>query len=381
MKEVRVAILGTGIIAHQHAARYQDIEGVTIVAACDILADKLENFCNQYNIEHRYADYRKMLERDDIDIVSVCVHNNLHTPLAVAVMRAGKDCYCEKPLAGTFADALTIVNAAAETGRKLHVQLAFLYNPSTHAAKKLIEDNKLGKIYHARSYGYRRRGRPFVDGYAEKEFNSKHWAGGGALYDMGVYHISRVLYLLGLPKVERVTGHVYQELPMHEGRRKESGFDVDELGCGFVSFEGGLTMDILESWAIHGEAFPNSMIAGAEGGLSLGYEGDLKFYNEVSGYPMEATVDTGAEQYRTRQIDPTLHLYDESQRHFVGALRGQCPLLPTAKVALQTMLVSEGIYMSSALGREVTVDEIIAKSKSQAITKQETPFGVLEYSF
>lgn len=381
MKEIRVGILGTGIIAHEHAQRYQAIEGVKIVAACDILSDKLNKFCDKYGIEHRYADYRKMLERDDIDAVSVCVHNNLHTPLAIAVMKSGKDCYCEKPLAGTYKDALAIVNAAKETGRKLHVQLAFLYIAGTHAAKKLIADGKLGKIYHARSYGYRRRGRPFVDGYAEKEFNSKYWAGGGALYDMGVYHISRLLYLLDLPKVERVTGKVYQELPMHEGRRKEGGFNVDELGCGFVSFEGGLTMDILESWAIHSAPFPDSMIAGSEGGLSLGYGNDLKYYNEVSGFPMEAVVDTGAEMYRTRQIDPLLRLYDETQGHFIGALRGECPLLNTAEIALQTMLVSEGIYMSSALGREVTVDEIMSESKSVAITRQEVPFGVLEYNF
>ena len=379
MKEIRIGIIGTGVIAHAHLERYQAIEGVKVVAACDILPDKLANFCDKYGIKNRYEDYRKLLERDDLDAVDVCVHNNLHAPLAIAVMRAGKDCYCEKPLAGAYADAKRITDAAGETGRRLHVQLAFLYNASTHAAKKFIEDGRLGKIYHARSYGYRRRGRPFVDGYAEKEFNSKYWAGGGALYDMGVYHISRILYLLGLPKVERVTGQVYQELPMHEARRKESGFDVDELGCGFVSFANGLTMDILESWAIHAAAFPESAIAGSEGGLSLGYGGALKYYNEVSGFPMESNVDCGAEMYRSRQADPSLLLYDDSQRHFIGALRGECPLLNTAEIALQTMLVSEGIYMSGALGREVTAEEIAANSKSQAITRQETTFGGLSY--
>jgi predicted dehydrogenase len=377
MKEIRVGILGTGIIAHSHAQRYQDIPGVKIVAACDILPEKLESFCDRYGIENRYADYREMLKRDDLDIVSVCVHNNLHAPLSIAVMQAGINCYCEKPLAGAYADAAAIVQAAKDTGRKLHVQLAYLYTADTQAAKKLIEDDKLGKLYHARSYGYRRRGRPFVDGYAEKEFNSKYWAGGGALYDMGVYHISRLLYVLGLPEVERVVGSVYQELDMHEARRKESGFDVDELGCGFVRFANGLTMDILESWAIHAGAFPPSMVLGAKGGISVG--DGLRYFDEVSGFPMSSTVDVDAERYRTRQADPTLSCYDDSQRNFVGALRGECTQMNTPEIALQTMLVSEGIYMSSTLGREVTAEEIVANSKSQAITRQETPFGVLEY--
>lgn len=377
MKEIRVALLGTGVIAHSHATQYQKIPGVTMVAACDIMPKKLDAFCDQYGIENRYANFREMLQRDDIDAVDVCVHNNLHAPLAIEVMRAGKDCYCEKPLAGAYKDALAIVNTAKETGRKLHVQLAFLYRGETHAAKKLIDDGGLGRLYHARSYGYRRRGRPFVDGYAEKEFNSKYWAGGGALYDMGVYHISQLLYLLGQPKVKRVTGQIYQELDMDAGRRAESGFDVDELGCGFVTFENGLTLDILESWAIHAGEFPPSMIAGAKGGLTLGEE--LIYHHEVSGYPMSAKVDVGAEMYRTRQINPKLGLYDGSQEHWVGVLRGECPLLGTADIALQTMLISEGIYKAGALGREVSVEEITAQSVSQAITKQETPFGELVY--
>lgn len=380
MKEVRVALLGTGVIARSHAESYKSIPGVKIVAACDILPKKLEAFCDRYGIENRYADYREMLKRDDIDAVDVCVHNNLHTPLATAVMRAGKDCYCEKPLSGAYVDALAIVKTAEETGRKLHVQVSSLYRPATHAAKRLIEDGQLGKLYHARSYGFRRRGRPFVDGYAEKEFNSKYWAAGGALYDMGVYHISELLYLLGLPKVERVTGKVYQEVPMHPGRQQESGFNVEELGCGFVHFEGGLTLDILESWAIHAGEFPPSIIAGSLGGVSLSGR-KLEFFNEISGYPMNTVVDLDAEQYRSRQIDPSLDLYDGSQKHWIGVLRGQCPLLNTAEITLQTMLISEGIYRASEMGHDISAEQIVAESKSQAVTTQETPFGVLHYEW
>jgi predicted dehydrogenase len=377
MKEIRIALIGTGVIAHTHAERYGKIPGVKIVAACDLLPEKLRLFCEKYDIPHQYANFREMLARDDIDAVDVCVHNNLHAPLAIEVMRAGKDCYCEKPLAGSYKDALAIVNTAKETSRRLNVQLAFLYNGATHAAKQLIADGKLGSIYHARSYGYRRRGRPFVDGYAEKEFNSKYFAAGGALYDMGVYHISVLLYLMGLPKVRRVTGQVYQEVEMDADRRRESGFDVEELGCGFVTFENNLTMDILESWAIHAGEFPPSMLAGSKGGLS--FSENLTYYFEQSGYPMNATVDVGAEMYRTRQKNPGLKLYDESQTHWVGALRGECPLLNTAEIALQTMLVSEGIYMAGELGREVTAEEIVAGSVSKAVTRQETSFGELVY--
>jgi len=384
VKEIRIGIIGTGIIAHTHAQEYQKLPGVTVIAACDLIQSKLDAFCHKYGIENKYADYREMLARDDLDAVDVCVHNNLHMPLTLKVLQSGRHCYCEKPMAGTYADAKTMLETAKGLGLHLHVQLASLYTPQAHAAEQIINDGRLGKIYHARSYGYRRRGRPFVDGYGEKEFDSKYWAAGGTLYDTGVYHISLLLYLLGNPKVERVSGQVYQELAMDEARRKESGYDVEELGCGFVRFKGGLTMDILESWAFHGRPFPPLSIAGSEGGLSIWPEGRqegsaLEYHNEMSGYPMTASADLGAEQYRTRQLHPELAMYDGSQALWAAMLRGETDRPRTAEIALNAMLISEAIYESAARGEEVSAEEIIAGARSSAIKRQETPFGVLEY--
>ena len=384
MKEVRIGIIGTGIIANQHAERYNSIPGVKIVAACDILEGKLNKFCDKHGIEHRYVDYRDLLKRDDLDAVDVCLHNNLHAPMTIKVLEAGFHCYCEKPMAGTHADAALMFKRAQEVGKMLHIQLATLYMPQIHCAKKIIEDGNLGKIYHGRSYGYRRRGRPFVDGFGEKEFVSEYWAAGGALYDMGVYRISAILYLMGVPKVKSISGQIYQELDMNEQRRKESGFNVEELGCGFVKFEDGATLDILESWAINAGEFPPSMIAGAKGGLSVDLfttepNDALVYYTEMSGYPTATSIDIRAERYRLRKVDPSIEIYDDSQTVWVAALRGKCPLPETVNIALNTMLISEGIYMSSKLGREVTYDEIVSNSKSLAITTQETPFGVLNY--
>jgi len=378
MKEVNIALIGTGIIAHSHMEQYRNIEGANVIAACDIDQAKLTAFCDKWNIPHRYTDYREMLKRDDIYAVDVNLHNNLHAPVSIQVMAAGKHCYCEKPMAGSYTDAVAMKDAAKKFGVKLHIQLAQLYGHQTTCAKKLVDSGRLGKIYHARSYGYRRRGRPFVDGYGEKEFNQTAWAGHGALYDMGVYHISQLLYLLGTPKVTRVSGAVYQELAME--RRIESGFDVEELGMGFVKFEGGMTMDIIESWAIHGGEFPSSSIHGSDGGLSVSNaQSNVTYYSEIEGYPAISQLDIAAEQYRRRKIDPSIWVYNNSQAHWIGSLRGLCEQIDTPHIALETMLISEGIFLSHTLGREVTADEIPELSKSNAVLKQDTAFGGLQY--
>jgi predicted dehydrogenase len=128
--------------------------------------------------------------------VDVCVHNNLHAPLTIAALKAGKHVYCEKPIAGAYADGLAMRDTAREVGRMLNIQLATLFSKETRIAKRLIEDGQLGNIYHARSSGFRRRGRPFVDGYGSHNFVRKPISGGGAMYDMAVYHIAQLLYLM-----------------------------------------------------------------------------------------------------------------------------------------------------------------------------------------
>ena len=388
-KEVRVAFIGTGVQQRSHAMQYSKMPGVKLVAASDIVEKKLEEFCDEFNIENRYVDYRELLKRDDIDAVDVTVHNNLHLPLAVEVMRAGKHCYCEKPMAGSFADAAAMYKASEDTGKMLHIQLGRIYDSTTVAAKEFIGAGKLGHIYHARSYGYRRRGRPYVDGYAEKEFDQKWIAEHGSLFDMGVYHISQLLYLLGLPKLERVSGKVYQELDMDPVRKEISKFDVEELGVGFACFENDLTLDIIESWAIHGAPFPPSSIHGSKGGVSLGggfmgikenpLDNEFSLFDEELGYPRVIKLDLAAEFGRRAQVDPNYMFFHDSQSHWVAVLRGQCDLLPTKDIALETMRVSEGLFLSSTLNREILADEIPALSKSTALRTQETPYGKVKY--
>lgn len=376
MKEIRIGIIGCGIIARQHLEKYSKIPGVKVVAACDILEDKLEAFAKQYGIENTYLNYRDLLARDDLDAVDIALHNNLHAPITCEVLKSGKHAYCEKPMAGTWADAKAMQDVAAATGKMLHIQLSMIYQPQVRAAQKLIKAGRLGNIYHVRSTGFRRRGRPYVDGYAEKEFDQSWIACRGALFDMGVYHISRLLYLLDCPKLERVTGHLYQEVAMDPVRQKISGFDVEELGVGFAHYENNLTFDLIESWAIHMNEFDGSFIAGSEGGVRLD---PFSFHTSMDDLTLNMTAELNEDEYRNHQLNPQLAAYDGSQEHWIAALRGEVPLLNTAQIALDTMLLSDGIALSHELKREVTRDEIIAMSRSAALKTQETPIGTLTY--
>lgn len=364
MSEIRIGVIGVGIIGKHHIDEYSGIPGAKVVAVADIDEAEARRVAERYQIPHVYTDFRKLLERDDIDAVDVCLHNNFHAPVTIAALHAGKHVYCEKPIAGSYADGRAMVETAKNLGRKLHIQISNLYRKEAKAAKAIIEQGGLGKIYHARSKGFRRRGRPFVDGYATPSFVKKEVAGGGALFDMGVYHIAEILYLIDAPRVERISGKVYQETAMDERRRAQSGYNVEELGLGFVRFEGGLTLDIIEAWAMHLDKMDGSVILGSEGGIRL-----RPFSYHTTSWDMEldATINLDAMEYRRNQLYDNADAYNSSQRHWIAALQGRVPLLPTAEIALKTMLIQEGIYLSDRLGREVTAEEVESGSQSTAV--------------
>ena len=360
-RPVRMGLIGAGQRAHHHLENYQNIAGTEIVAIADINEPLAQRVAAQYNIPNIYTDYRELLQRDDIEAVDICLHNNLHRPVTVAAMEAGKHVYCEKPMAGSYADAKIMYDAAQALGRKLYIQLFTLFRPETRAAKLLIEEGHLGELYHARSTGFRRRGRPYVDGYGTPTFVQKQHAAGGALYDMGVYHIAGLLYLLGNPTVARITGKTYQKTPMDPARHKDSGYDVEELGLGFIHFTNDVTLDIIEAWAVHLDNIEGSSILGTLGGVRLEPFG---YFHNIGDLEINSTADLDQIAYRWQNVHLGGDVYDSAGHHWVAALQGRVELLPSAELALNTMLISEGIYLSDQLGREVTADEVQERSVS-----------------
>jgi predicted dehydrogenase len=362
---IRIGFIGCGQIARLHLAQYAKMsQDVKVVAACDLNEACVAEVVKQYDIPHVYTDFRKLLERDDLDAVDVCLHNNFHRPATEAALAAGKHVYCEKPMAGSYRDAAAMLETARRTGKKLSIQLSTLFANETRAAKELIDTGELGELYFARSTGWRRRGRPYVDGYGTPTFVQKRNSAGGALYDMGVYHISQILYLLGNPKVKRVSGKTYQKTEMDAARREKSGYDVEELGIGLVRFDGDITMDLIEAWAIHLDAFEGSYVVGSKGGVRLAPFG---FFRSVGHLDVGGSADLDRAAFRWSTVGADQGAYAGPQQHWIAALQGKVELLPTAELALNTMLISEAIYLSSQRGEEVTAEEVATASVSTAV--------------
>ncbi|HMO60263.1 MAG TPA: Gfo/Idh/MocA family oxidoreductase, partial [Roseiflexaceae bacterium] len=335
-----------------------------LVAIADANQEEATRVAKRHGIPQIYSDFRELLAHPEIVAVDVCLHNNFHAPVTIAALEAGKHVFCEKPMAGTYIDALTMYEAAQRTGRRLGIQLATLFSNETKAAQRLIDAGALGRLYYARAVAYRRRGRPYVDGYGTSNFVRKATASGGALIDLGVYYISQALYLLGNPAVETISGKSPQEVAMYEDRRTSGGYDVEELALGFARLAGNVTLDIEVSWAQHYAAGESSKVLGSQGGVRLD---PLAFFTSIADMDLDGTFNLNSAAIRLHATDPSYAAYDGPQQHWIATLQGVVPGIDTAGLALATALISEGIYLSTKLGREVTPEEIREHSVSTSV--------------
>src|SRR5262245_17963086 len=318
--KVRIGIIGVGQIGKSHVKQYTEIKDAEIVAIADANEAEAKRVAGELGVTKVFTNFRDLLKLPEVQAVDVCLHNNFHAPVSIAAMEAGKDVYCEKPLAGSLADAQAMIAAREKTGRKLMMQVATVFARETKAAKKLIDEGALGMIYYAKSSSYRRRGRPFVDGYGTSNFVQKDIAAGGAMYDMGVYHIVQILHLLGNPKILSVSGGTHTEVPMYEDRRTSGKWSVEEFGVAFVRLEGGISFFVEEAWAINLGGTDGSKVAGSKGGITLE---PFAYHTTVADMEINAGVELGAADTRWHQINADYSAFDSCQKHWVAVQQGR----------------------------------------------------------
>ena len=142
MKEIAVGIIGTGSIAQwKHLPGHRNVEGVSVIAVCDIDEERARHFAQQHGIEHVFTDYNHLLAMPEIGAVSVCTPNNFHADPTIAALKAGEHVICEKPLAGNAIDGQAMVNAQKASGKVLQIGLESRFGAGARTLRKLYEED------------------------------------------------------------------------------------------------------------------------------------------------------------------------------------------------------------------------------------------------
>ncbi|MEO1857558.1 MAG: Gfo/Idh/MocA family oxidoreductase, partial [Rubritalea sp.] len=139
----KIGIIGAGGMLQYHAAGFKQAGG-EILAVADMAPGAAEKAAKEWGIAEAYTSVEEMLEKSDIDAVSIIVPNKFHAPLAIQCMNAGKHVFCEKPPALSAAELQEMIEVSEATGKKMMFNFNNRARPESREMKKLFENGTLG---------------------------------------------------------------------------------------------------------------------------------------------------------------------------------------------------------------------------------------------
>ena len=157
-KPLNVGMIGYGFMGRAHSNAYSKVNHFfdlqyrpVLKAVCARSADKARAFAEKWGYESVETDWRKLIERKDIDLIDICTPNNTHAEIAIAAAKVGKMILCEKPLAMTGPEGMKMVEAVEKAKVPNMVWYNYRRVPAVTLAKQLIDEGRLGRIFHYRA--------------------------------------------------------------------------------------------------------------------------------------------------------------------------------------------------------------------------------------
>lgn len=239
---LNVAIIGLGNISPAHIKGYLNFpERCKLVAFVDIYPEKAEKRAEEFAPDVEVLDsHKKLLGRDDIDLVSICTPPYTHADIACDFLLDGKHVILEKPMASSLEECDRILEAEKKGGGKLSVIAQNRFrNPIMHL-KQTLDANLIGRVLHAQIDSHWWRGHCYYDlwwrGSWEKE-------GGGCTLNHAVHHIDMLIWMLGMP--EKITAVL--------SNAGHDNAEVEDISIAILEYAKGVLAQITSSVIHHGE--------------------------------------------------------------------------------------------------------------------------------
>jgi predicted dehydrogenase len=308
-KEIKVGLIGAQFMGRAHSNAYLKVASAFDLpvcpvrrAVCDINPAALDALAARYDWQTQESSWEKLVARDDIDLVDICTANNLHLPIAMAAAKAGKHVLCEKPIARNSDEARRMLDAARTAGIQHMVGFNYRRLPAVALAKRLIEQGKIGQVFHFNAVYYQ-------DWLVDPNFpyvwrHDAKVAGSGAHGDMNAHLVDLARFLVG--DIEAVCGAqeiFIKERALPDGKGKRD-VTADDAAFALTRFrQGALGSFMVTRFATGRKNFMRLEIFGSEGALRF----NLERLNELEYYSRR---DEGSEQgFRTVLVTESAHPY------------------------------------------------------------------------
>jgi predicted dehydrogenase len=379
-KPLRIGLIGYGFMGRAHSNAYRHVNNFfdleyrpVLQAVCGRSLDKVRAFADRWGYESVETDWRALISRKDIDLVDICTPNDTHAEIAIAAAQAGKMVLCEKPLARTAAEGEKMVQAVERAGVPNMVWYNYRRVPAVTLAKWLIDEGRLGRIFHYRAQ--------FLQDWTINpelpQGGTALWrldvaaAGSGVTGDLLAHCIDTALWLNG--PIDQVTAmtETFVKERKHNLTGKVEKVGIDDA-CAFLArFRNG-SLAVFEStrYARGHKALYTFEVNGERASLAWNLHDlhrlqyfDHRDESKVRGWRSIHVTDAGGEHpYMDKWWVPGLQIgYEHSFIHQVadfltGLAKGQ-PAMPDFRDALRTQYVCDAVLQSAREGQWVKVPQ------------------------
>jgi predicted dehydrogenase len=341
---VRFGLIGCGRVAPRHVQSLLQLHETRLVAVADIKESRAVRFAAESGAAP-HADYRSLLDRDDIDAVSICVPSGLHAQVALDALDAGKHVLVEKPIALSLEDADRMIARARATGRTLAVVLQNRYNHPMRRLRQALDAGMLGRLH---------LGAATVRWYRPQSYYEDGWHGtwamdGGALMNQSIHHIDALQWFMG--DVQSVMAYT---------ATRAHTMEAEDVGVAILRFANGGLATVEGSTVTWPENLEGSVaVFGDKGSAKIGGTA----LNRIVLWKVDGMLEQEAELLTSQVVDPP-SVYGYSHREVIhdfarSLLDGREPGTPGAEARRSLELVL-AIYESAREGREVTLQGAVA---------------------
>jgi predicted dehydrogenase len=384
MKTLNVAIIGYQFMGKAHSNAWKKAPlffdlgvGINLKVACGRNEAAVTAFAQKWGWAEIETDWRKVIERDDIDVVDISLPQHLHYEVSLAAAQAGKHIFCEKPLAFSSAQAREMLAAAEANGVTHYLNHNYRRTPAIMLAKKLIEDGKIGRIFHW-------RGSYQQDWIVDPEFPltwqlQKETAHAGPHWDLNSHSVDLARYLVGeIATVSCLTTNFIKERPLAKpgdsafssssGEAVQKGpVTVEDAALMLTEFENG-AIGTFEAtrFATGCKNFNRFEIYGSKGSLRFNLErlNELEFFSREDPEDQQGfrtiMVTESSHPYISKWWPPGHiigyeHAFVHAVADFVEAVKTQGPITPNFEDGVRILEVLEAGLKSASSGHKVNV--------------------------
>jgi len=271
----KIGIVGAGMIAEKHLNSIKKSSKIEVKWLADIDATKLIKLKKEFTIEKITEDYTNILNDDEVSAVLICTPPNLHKEMFIASLEAGKNVFLEKPAALNLEELDEMITIQKSYPQSIVCDCSARHSrlqPKFVAVKKIIDSGLLGEVYYIHHNSVGRNGRPGIEYHPEaKWFLNKAIAGGGPLFDWGVYDLSFHLGVLN----DKPELHEVKDVMLKSGLdsfdRGSLIYDVEEMFTASLTLTNGVRYFWERANHANMEAPNETRIYGTRGGLKFGF--------------------------------------------------------------------------------------------------------------